>query len=125
MVVETINILVKLQRLNVVLAQDERLVLLLPEGLVEFVEERKEAKRNKLNRDFLCNMIMYAVPHVTSLVPFLKYISHPGNLALYFLHFVACSEFAGSTTATNIQAFIHFCCKIKREATGTDAKRVQ
>ena len=48
MVVVTINILVRLQPKLVVQVLDEKLVLLLLEELVEFVEARREAKKNKL-----------------------------------------------------------------------------
>ena len=47
MEVVTINILVKHQPLNEEQVRDERLVLLLPEELVGFAEERREVKRSK------------------------------------------------------------------------------
>jgi len=48
MVVVTINILVRLRPKLVVQVLDAKLVLLLLEELVEFVEARREAKKNKL-----------------------------------------------------------------------------
>ena len=59
MEVVTTSILVKHQPLNEEQVQDERLVLLLPEELVGFAEERREVKRSKK----LINNLQYLIGH--------------------------------------------------------------
>ena len=59
MEVVTISILVKHQPLNEEQVQNKRLVLLLPEELAGFAEERREVKRSKK----LINNLQYLIGH--------------------------------------------------------------
>ena len=75
MVVVTINILVKHLLLCVELVLDAKSVLLLPEELVESVEARREAKKNKYKVFVISTCIawQYAAMLFTSeLAPFLS-----------------------------------------------------